>query len=303
MGMLVALVTPSVFAPSDERHSLQTLATHMIEETLLAAKKKLTDAIDQAQQELSELEIARASRASRVTETEATLSEKMSEEEVKKTALNAAKEALQTTEAALAVATDVQTKGDEPLAKMREEKVTLETLFRDHFKAPMEANEGPHFSFLQAHISKLELEESLAVALPSSCTKSKEQRGAFDDLVISELEKAMNTKIESLTKSIKEEDPAEAGRKAAVLAAETSLKASVETEKAASTEVEVATAAAIEAEGLVTKAKAEEAAMLPSIQRATSKHGDRVVELENFENGPMASFTKLNNKVVALKEE
>merc|ERR1712187_683470 len=85
----------------------------------------------------------------------------------------------------------------------REEKATLETLFRDHFKAPMEANEGPHFSFLQAHMSKLELEESLAVALPSSCAKPKEQRGAFDDLVISELEKAMITKIESLIKALK----------------------------------------------------------------------------------------------------
>merc|ERR1712232_961640 len=104
--MLVALVTPSVFAPSDERHSLQTLAISMIEETLLAAKKKLTDAIDQAQQELSELETARTSRASRVTETEAMLNEKKSEEEAKKAALNAAKEALQTAEAALAAATD-----------------------------------------------------------------------------------------------------------------------------------------------------------------------------------------------------
>merc|ERR1711920_1116586 len=123
----------------------------------------------------------------------------------------------------------------------------------------MEANEGPHYNFLQAHIQKLDLEESLAMALPSSCTKAKEQRGAFDDLVISELEKAMITKIASLSKSIEEEEPAEAERKAAVIAADTSLKASVETEKAASTEVELATAAAIEAEGLVTKAKAEEA--------------------------------------------
>merc|ERR1712217_462426 len=139
--------------------------------------------------------------------------------------------------------------GDEPLAKLREEKATLEALFEDHVKAPMEANEGPHYSFLQAHMSKFELEESLVVALPSSCTKATEQRGAFDDLVISELEKAMITKIASLSKSIEEEKPFEAERKAAVIGAETSLKASLENEKAASTEAEVAAAAAIEAEG------------------------------------------------------
>merc|ERR1712187_4493 len=100
-----------------------------------------------------------------------------------------------------------------------------------------------------------------------------------------------------------EEEPLAAERKAAVIAAETSLKASQEHEKAASTEAEVATAATIEAEGVVTKAKAEDAAMVPSIQRAKSKHGDRVLELDNFENGPMASFTKLNSKAEALKEE
>merc|ERR1711920_424460 len=104
----------------------------------------------------------------------------------------------------------------------------------------MEANEGPHYNFLQAHIQKLDLEESLAMALPSSCNKAKEQRGAFDDLVISELEKSMITKIASLSKSIEEEEPAEAERKAAVIAAETSLKASLETEKAASMEVDAA---------------------------------------------------------------
>merc|ERR1711870_89630 len=91
--------------------------------------------------------------------------------------------------------------------------------------------------------------------------------------------------------------------KAAVIAAETSLKASLENEKAASTEVEVAAAAAIEAEGVVTKPKAEDAAMVPTIQQAKNKHGDRVFELDNFENGPMASFTKLNSKAAALKED
>merc|ERR1711937_858764 len=119
--------------------------------TLSAAKKKLTDAIDQTKLELSDLESARASRASRVAETEATLNKKTSEEQVKKVAFNEAKEALQAAEATLAAAKDVQIKGDEPLAKLREEKAALETVFRDHLTAPMEANEGPHYNFLQAY--------------------------------------------------------------------------------------------------------------------------------------------------------
>merc|ERR1711972_305339 len=297
------MVAPSLSVAKDERHNLQTLGISMIEETLSAAKKKLTDAIDQAQQELSELESTRTSRASRVEETEAALTEKRATEQVKTTALNEAKEALQAAEAALATARDVQIKGDEPVAKLREEKAALETVFQDHFKTPMQANEGPHYSFLQPYIVKLELEESLAIALPSSCAKAKEQRGAFDDLVISELEKAVIAKIESLAKSIAEEEPAEAERKAAVVAAETSLNASVETQKAAATELEAARAATIEAEGVMTQAKAEEAAMAPSIRQATSKHGDCTLELKNFEDGPMETFTKLSNKVAAPKEE
>merc|ERR1711972_730400 len=215
---------------------------------------------------------------------EANLNEKTSEEQVKKAALNDAKEALQAAEATLAAAKDVQTRGDEPISKLREEKAALDIAFQDHLKAPMEANEGPHYNFLQAHIQKLDLEESLAMALPSSCSKAKEQRGAFDDLVISELEKSMIAKIDSLAKTIEEEKPAEAERKSAVVAAETSLAASVETEKTAATELEAATAATIEAGRVATQAKTEEAAVAPSIALATTKHEDRARELDNFEN-------------------
>merc|ERR1711870_128658 len=102
-------------------------------------------------------------------------------------------------------------------------------------------------------------------------------------------------KIDSLAKTIEEEKPAEAERQSAVVAAETSLATSVETEKTAAAELEAATAATIEAGKVATQAKAEEAAVAPSITLATTKHEDRARELDNFENGPMATFTNLSN--------
>merc|ERR1711904_641486 len=63
----------------------------------------------------------------------------------------------------------------------------MEAAYLEHFKKPMEANECLIFSHLQPFVALLGLEESLTSALPSSCTKPKEQRGGFDDLVLTQL--------------------------------------------------------------------------------------------------------------------
>merc|ERR1712034_257866 len=117
---------------------------------------------------------------------------------------------------------------------------TLKQISEEHVKKPMAANEGPHFHALQPHIKSLGLDESLAIALPSSCAKVKEQRGGFDEVVLGELEKALAQKIASLTHSVSEEMPQVAERKAAVTFAESTLEAKVMAARAAELELETA---------------------------------------------------------------
>merc|ERR1712054_575409 len=69
-------------------------------------------------------------------------------------------------------------------AAIEKEQKLLEAALLEHFKEPIEKNEGPHFNFLKPFMENLGLEEALMTALPSSCIKTREQRGGFDELVI-----------------------------------------------------------------------------------------------------------------------
>merc|ERR1719335_1691187 len=120
--------------------------------------------------------------------------------------------ASKTAEATLAEQKELQVKGDADYATLEKDKAELDAAYTEHFKAPMDANEGPHHSFLKPFIENLGLEDSLVNALPSSCVKPKEQRGGFDELVLGELGKALEGKIAALDKSIAEEAAGVSGR-------------------------------------------------------------------------------------------
>merc|ERR1712013_793232 len=111
---------------------------------------------------------------------------------------------------------------------------------KDSFSTPMEAEKGLHYSAFEPHIGKLGLDESLAIALPSSCAKNKDQRGAFDDVVLGELEKALTSKIQSIDNAIEDEIPKAAERKNAVVAAESVLEEQVAIERGLVAELEAA---------------------------------------------------------------
>merc|ERR1711972_414814 len=67
---------------------------------------------------------------------------------------------------------------------------------------------GPHFSELEPFLKKIQVEPCLITALPSTCAKTKEERGSFDLLCLQELERAITSKIASLGESVAAETPA-----------------------------------------------------------------------------------------------
>lgn len=162
----------------------------------------------------------------------------------------------------------------------------------------MEANEGPHYNALEPHICKLGLDESLAIALPSSCTKNKEQRGGFDDVVLGELEKALTSKIESIDKEIEGEIPQIAERKAAVVAAESVLEEKVAIEKGVVTDLEAAKTLREESAAELSKAKDDLATLAPTIRQVAHKSDELKLQLSEFEIGPLATFQSLRDKEV-----
>jgi len=300
--MLVALVEPSLSTPKTERHASQTLGVAMIEETLQEIKAKQTQAIEQAQKELSVLEQSKESRAASVSEAQADFASKEETEKAKQSARDEADNVVKEAEATLADAKAVEVEGKKPLAKLEAEKATLAKISEEHVKLPMDANEGPHYSELEPHIASLGLDESLAIALPSSCAKTKEQRGGFDDVVLEQLVKALADKIASLASAIEVEVPKVEEQKAAVSSAEVALEGKATSANATAAELEAATAARLESSASLSMATQELEALAPSIQEATAKVEELSSVLKAFEAGALATFQSYQNKAAPMEE-
>merc|ERR1719160_248800 len=80
---------------------------------------------------------------------------------------------------------------DKDYITMKKEQEGLASAFVEHFKAPLETGEALHYGELEPFLRNLELEESFMVSVPSSCMKTKEQRGSFDNVVLEALEQAL----------------------------------------------------------------------------------------------------------------
>jgi len=188
------------------------------------------------------------------------------------------------------------------LAFLEAEKAALVRISEEHVKAPMGAGEGPHYNELEPHIQKLGLDESLAIALPSSCAKSKEQRGGFDDVVLGELDKALVGKIAALAKSIAEETPKAEERKTVVISEESALEGKVAAAKVAALELDNAKVACQESSSMLSKVTEALEAHAPSVREAASKLLELQTCLYSFEDGPLATFQLYQNKSAPNEE-
>jgi len=287
------------------RHNLQHLGVTMIEETLQDNKKKLAEAVENAQKELTDLEASKSTILDALNAARAVLELKQGAKTAAQSAFLDAKAATKTAEESLAEAVESQKQGDASFAALETEKAAIDAAYQEHFKTPMDANEGPHHSFLKPFIETLGLEDSLTSALPSSCVKPKEQRGGFDDLVLTELGKALVSKIESLDKNIAEAASVATERKVAVTSAEAVLESKKAADSAAAADFESATAVHSEAEAEVTKASAEWTAFEPQVQEATQKHNVHDTLRIDFDQTVLKNFATLRDKevIVAMEEE
>lgn len=294
--MLVVMATPSLSKAKCERHEMQQLGVTMIEEALEAHKRKLIEAAEQAQKKLSDLEGSKSTLSQRVDAAKALLLDRQNAKTAAHTAHEEAEASAKSADAAVKEALKSQEKAEEAHAGLEKEKAAIVAVYKEHFQAPIEINEGPHHNFLKPFLDKLSLEESLIQALPSSCVKTKEQRGGFDDLVISELGKSFAAKIESLEKSLVEGASAMAERKATTLAAEQAVQDKKLAFQAAASDLEAATYAVGEAEVELSTASQEWTAFEPSVQEATENYKLHDGKRQEFEDGTLNNFANLRDK-------
>lgn len=294
--MLIAMVAPSLSTPKAERHSVQKLGVTMIEEMLQDHKQQLVEAVEVAQKELTEIEGTKDTLSKSCDNAKASLEEKQVGKTAAHNAYEAAKLASCSAESELAEQKDLQTKGDAAYAALEKEKVDLTAAYEEHYKTPMDANEGPHHTFLMPFIDNLGLEDSLTSALPSSCVKTTEQRGGFDTLVLTELGKALVAKIAALEKSLVDGSSGNSERQAAVTSAEAVLDTKKLAEKTAAADLEAAATALSEAEAELSKASGDWATFEPRLQAATDEVALQDKKRMDFVEGALKEFETLRDK-------
>lgn len=299
-NMLVEMLPFSLSVPMDKRHDLQTAAVNMVEETLTTRKSSLQDKLSSETASFERLKASEEELLQTTKDCEAALAAQKDVVDVSKRAMAEVTSLTNASSGSLAEKRAAQKAANEKITKTKEEKVSIESAFETHFKAPFE--QGPHYNELEPFLKHLDLEASLVTALPSSCTKTKEQRGSFDDLVLQELDKAFSTKIAALVASIEVDTPTLAEHDAAVESAEKELEANKEKQKQSASELDAALKGQQEREEALKKARVAVDEFKPQLQALGEKLDIAKDAATVFEAGPLATFATYKSKTTVVEE-
>merc|ERR1712194_322421 len=144
-------------------------------------------------------------------------------------------------------------------------------------------------------LKQLSCDDSLVQALSSTCAKTPGDRGAFDTMVLNQLETALKQKLEELTKLVEAESPGAEERAAAVSTADKQLTDAKAEQVTATEEHGVADVQRIDASNLVKAAKAELKAHEQEVRKTTKAHVQAVATLEAFQQDTRAPFNLLRS--------
>jgi hypothetical protein len=301
-AMLVDMLPFSLSIPSDQRHEVQTWAVNAVEETLSAHKSLLEAGIVTEDGKLVSLKSSEGDLASAVVEAQTALDAQKEVVQSAKVSLADATEAANTASTTLATAQTEQKAGEAKLSSTIEEKATSEESFKAHFQTPMEEGACLNFKGLQPLLKHVEMEASLLKALPCSCSKSKEDRGSFDEVVLKELEKALSARIAALGDIVAVETPASVEREATVQAAEKDHTEKKEAQKQAADAFEAAQTEQSAREAALATARQAVKDFQPQVDEVTGLLETAKATLVKFETGPLSSFTKYKAQVAVSDE-
>lgn len=295
-NMLVDVLPFTLSVPLSDRHEIQTEVVGMVDQTLNTKKCVMEAAIATEEANLSNLNSSRVGLTTAVSDAESAMATQKEAVQAAKCALAEASSSSNASRNTLSSLSEEQKAGDDKLQKAQEEKVALEAAFNEHFKALQEdaAGAGPHFKELEPFLKKLDMEESLLIALPSTCAKAKEHRGTFDNVVMEELEKSIHLKISKLGELVAAETPASVERQSGVQAAEKECEARKETQRQAVAEFEAAKKEESDRAATLSTAKQALDQSQPQVDLIIAAIEKAKMSLESFETGPLAGFKSFN---------
>lgn len=302
--MLIEMLPFSLKFASDERHDLQSMAVDMIEQTLTGKKAALVENVAKEDEGLATLKGSESGLAAAVTEAEENLKNAKEVALAKATALANAMEEENASQKNLNSLRTAQTEADSKFGSMKTEKEEINAAVAEHYGPIEEGEDGKaHYKKLEPFLVKIDIESTLLKALPSTCAKKKDARGAFDNIVIKSLKDAFHAKVEALGASIEAEGPASESRAAGVQAAEADLEAKKAAKEKAGTDAEEASKGEKDCKAALTKAKKDEKDFHPKVDANTKRLEKAREVLADFEAGSFANFFTFKSRVAAVPEE
>jgi len=292
--MLVAGCPGSLGEYADSRHEHQELVVSLIGQVLEESKKSLEAKLAEREANVSQFDANQTKLAAACEEATEALQTMKQQAKQSETDLGKATSA---TEAARRLLRDKQAAVELLATKSTRERGRLEEVFLHLRAAQAGQADAKHSHALADMATELGLDESLCMVLPKTCAKSPDERGEFDNLVLSELEKTLQERIFNVAEDGVAEKTADAQRKQAV------ADASVAAEKAATAQAETVAelAAAHEAydQQIVVHADALEVefAAWPQAKNLAARNAANE-ELEAFLNCPWESFVLLKHRSV-----
>lgn len=303
--MLSAAAPLSLCVPSDQRHQHQRLAVEMLGEVATGVEGALREAAVSAEAALAEIEGSRDGLQERVKAAGEELDGASSEAEARKRALDAASAGVLAARRALsekqeeqrkAVALIQQSQGDQerlraildgPFAKLRDGEwsgnAEAKTLYAEVAKM----------------LPKLQLDDSLVQALPSSMVKKPEERGAFDKMVSDQLQLGLQGRISGLGDSVSAMQPEGEKCASAVEGAEGALEQATSAQQDAAGELNLAQEARRKATAALDAARGALTGFEPQRKAAMDAMDSKRTALADFQSGCVASLQRLRDRSTA----
>jgi len=301
-SMLTAGVPGCFATPADERHEHQAMMISWISRIMDGVKSKLQEAVDTADADEAVADEKKKELEVKVEEAKAALSAEGEAVTAKEASLKEASDAAAAAKTELREREAAQRQAGAGVEKAAKEKAALDNVLEQDV-AFLKKEEGfdpkeaaKHMKTLVPIAKRMGIDESLMVALQPAAAKLPAERGAFDNMVLGELEGAIQKKADELGEQLKAAEPAREEQAAAVSAAKSSLEAAEETRTAAATALTTAQAQQSQAADALKDAESALQAFTKERKTAVTAREEKAAALQNFIGYNVECFQMLCNK-------
>jgi len=306
--MMLAMAPCAFSTPAAERHQLQAAVVRMVGEVMAEAQGALEHRVESHKASMVDVEQQRAALGSVRKDKEQDLAARAETVDAKTVALADVTQAFITKRAAAEAATAAQRQGElaqadaKAVAEKYEGALSAALLPLIQGTLPPDAR-AKAYEGLGALLGPLGLDESLVSTLPGSCSKTPEERGTFEKVIMSTLEDSFRKHLADLR--AREREAADA---VPPLSREAEQAAAIhdraqEQQLAAAAELCAATAARQTAQAALLEAQGACDRFDDGARDAISTMEDRKAQLEAFVTWNLACFEMLRDKEAPRQPE